>query len=332
VSRTRATALADLRERFQRAGIDAASAAAEAELLLLHVLDLSRADFWCAPGASLSPAEGDRLEALAVRREARVPLQHLIGSVGFHEVTLETAPGVFIPRPETETLVEAVVATLASRAPAGGTGPARGRLLDLGTGSGAIAVALLHALPGWSGVAVDRAPAALALAARNAQRNGLGERLRVEAGDFMAVDLGGAPRWAAPPDAPYDLVVSNPPYIPTGDLPGLMPEVRDHDPPEALDGGPDGLDAYRAIARLLPQILRDGGVLALEFGAEEADGLLGLPEWGGIMGRRLVTPRVRLDLAGRQRVVVATWRGGGNEAGDEHRDRAGRSDRNQDDG
>jgi len=328
VSRTRASALAEIRERLQRAGIDAA--AAEAELLLLHGLALSRADFWSAPGTMLTHAEDAQIESLATSREGHVPLQLLVGSVGFHDVTLGVLPGVFIPRPETETLVEVVLERLrAAGAPA--SAPASGTLLDLGTGAGAIAVALLHALPGWTGVAIDRAPAAVALAAENAERCGVGGRLQVMAGDFMAGRGAPPPAWALPA-TPYDLVVSNPPYIPSAAISGLMPEVRDYDPREALDGGPDGLDAYRAIARLLPQILREGGLLALEMGDDQADALLGLPEWGGMMEARLEKPQVRLDLAGRQRVVVATWRGGGHEAGNAHRDRAGRSDRDQVDG
>ncbi|HET9951693.1 MAG TPA: peptide chain release factor N(5)-glutamine methyltransferase [Candidatus Eisenbacteria bacterium] len=346
MSRTRATLLAEMRERFQRAGIDAASAAAEAELILLHALSMSRAEFWCEPGAPLTPAELERAEALAVRRERRVPIQQILGSVGFHDVTLFVEPGVFVPRPETESLVEAVLERLRGIGAPAATGaaaaaPASGRLLDLGTGTGAIAVALLHALPGWTGVAVDRSPAARTLAARNAEANGVGARLTVVAGDcFAPVPAGGAAGAALPadllptglPPGPYDLVVSNPPYIPTGEIARLMPEVRDHDPREALDGGAEGLDAYRAIARLLPGLLRDGGLLALEFGDDQADALLGLPEWEGMMGPRLEAPLVRHDLAGRQRVVVATWRGGGHEAANRNRHRAGREDRAQADG
>lgn len=328
---TRATRLAELRERFQRAGIDPANAAAEAELLLLHALSMTRAVFWCEPGAPLTPAELERVEALAARRERRVPVQQILGSVGFHDVTLFVEPGVFVPRPETETLVEAVLERLRGSAATGpaATGPvSEGRLLDLGAGTGAIAVALLHALPGWTGVAVDCSPEARALIVRNAALNGVGERLRIVAGDVFAP----APDLAGLPPGPYDLVVSNPPYIPTGEIARLMPEVRDHDPREALDGGADGLDAYRAIARLLPGLLRAGGLLALEFGDGQADGLLGLPEWEGMMEPRLELTQVCQDLTGRQRVVVATWRGGGHEAANRNRHRDERKDRTQADG
>jgi release factor glutamine methyltransferase len=293
---TRAATLTALRDRFERAGI--VTAAAEAEALLLHGLGLSRAALWCEPGAAIGPEDARALESLASRRERRVPLQHLIGEVDFHDVTLNVEPGVFIPRPETETLVEASLDALRSAG-----APASGRLLDLGTGTGAVAIALLQALPGWHGDAVARSPAAVALAVRNAARNDCSSRLRVSIADFSVppAALGGATAWEG---APYDLVVANPPYIATGDLDALMPEVRDFDPREALDGGPDGLAAYRAIVGQLPRVLRNGGVLALEIGEDQADDLLVL------LGPGLASPHVRNDLAGRPRIITGSWRGG----------------------
>ncbi|HET7904932.1 MAG TPA: peptide chain release factor N(5)-glutamine methyltransferase [Candidatus Eisenbacteria bacterium] len=295
---TRTAALAALRGRFERAGI--VTAASEAEAILLHGLGLSRAAFWCEPDAAVHPEEARALDALATRRERHVPLQHLIGEVDFHDVTLDVEPGVFVPRPETETLVEAALEAVA----AAGI-PETGRLLDLGTGTGAVAVAMLHGLPRWTGVALDRSAAAVTLATRNAARNGLAARLRVEAGDFAAPPApaadGLAGRWA---DGPYHLVISNPPYVPTRDCDGLMPEVRDHDPRGALDGGLDGLDAYPAIFRLLPRLLAIGGVLALEIGEDQADAILALS------GPGLESPRIVADLAGRPRVFVGIWRGG----------------------
>ena len=304
VDGTRTAVFAALRDRLERAGIE--SAASEAETLLLHALGISRSELWCEPSAALTAAETATLESLALRREKREPLQQLIGTVGFHDVTLEMAPGVFIPRPETEILVASVLEALGPAAAAAG-----GRLIDLGSGSGAVSVALLAALPRWTGVAIDRSPAALALTERNAARNGLGARFQALAGDFLTAGSPGSaaaatpdPTWGTPP---YDLVVSNPPYIPSGALAGLMPEVRDHDPRAALDGGPDGLDAYRAIARLLPILLRPEGLLALEIGDDQADAILGIMSSRGL---GLVAPQVRRDLAGRPRVVLGTWRGG----------------------
>ena len=311
---SRAAVLAALRGRLERAGIETASS--EAETLLLHALGISRATFWCEPGAILSTGEAAALESLAARRELRVPLQQLIGSVGFHEITLCVESGVFIPRSETETLVGSVLEALGPAAAASG-----GRLLDLGAGAGAISVALLAALPSWTGVAVDCSPLAIALSDKNAALNGLGSRFQALQVDFIAAAAATAAAAtpaaaaAAPGDttpaaaavwaaAPYDLLVSNPPYIPSGTLAALMPEVRDHDPREALDGGADGLDGYRAIACLLPTLLRREGLLALEIGEDQADAIL------SIMGPGLEAPRVRRDLAGRPRVVLGTWRGG----------------------
>ncbi len=302
---TRVAVLAALRGRLERAGIE--TAASEAETLLLHVLEVSRAAFWCEPGATLSAREAEALESLAARRERRVPLQQLIGSVGFHEIVLCVESGVFIPRSETETLVGSVLEVLGPAAAGAG-----GRLLDLGAGAGAISVALLAALPSWVGVAVDISPMAVSLSDRNAALNGLGSRFQALEGDFIAAAAattaaasgGVTPAAAVWGTTPYDLLVANPPYIPSGTLAGLMPEVRDHDPHHALDGGADGLDGYRAIARLLPAILRRDGLLALEIGEDQADAIL------SIMGSGLEAPQVRRDLAGRPRVILGTWRGG----------------------
>jgi release factor glutamine methyltransferase len=160
-------------------------------------------------------------------------------------------------------------------------------------------VALLHALPEWNGVAVDRSPRAVALAAGNAHRNGVGERLRAMVGDFTSP---GPASWDA--DGPFELVVSNPPYVRRDEIQGLMPEVRDHDPFAALDGGPDGLDAFRHLATRLPAWLRPGGLLALEIGADQADTVLGL------LSPTIQDARVLPDRAGIPRIVIGTQRGG----------------------
>lgn len=289
---TRAQALAALRDRLEGTGV--AAPERDAEWLLLHALGIPRSALWADPRLPLRDDEAARLESLAARRAKREPLQHLLGEVPFHSVTLEVEPGVFVPRPETEELVEAVLASLP------GTRPARegpGALLEWGCGTGAIAVALLRALPHWTAVAADRSPRAVALAARNGERNGVAARLRAVVADFTDT--------RAPAGAPFDLVVSNPPYVRRGDIAGLMPEVRDHDPLEALDGGPDGLDAHRALAVGLAAWLRPGGLFALEIGAEQADDVL------GIFCTQVRNARVLPDGAGHPRIMIGTMRGEG---------------------
>lgn len=282
---SRAEALASLTRRFERAGIDAPDH--DAEALLLRALHVSRADLWSEPHQPLTAEESEDLAVLAERRSAREPLQLLLGTTPFCSATLDLEPGVFLPRPETEGLVEATLRAVHAD---------RGRLLELGTGTGAIAIALLHALPEWSGEAVDRSMQAVRLARKNAARNGIARRLHVLEGDFRD------PGTLRVPVHEYDLVVSNPPYIRSGEIPGLMPEVRDHDPREALDGGVDGLDAVRDLVRGIPLWLRPGGLLALEIGADQAD------DSQELMRPHLEEMRVLPDLAGRPRVLLGMRR------------------------
>jgi release factor glutamine methyltransferase len=296
----RSRALATVTERLLRAGVVLPER--EAEWLLLHALGISRAALWAEPGAALSGREAAMLEELVVRRERREPLQLILGSVPFHDITIEVEPGAFVSRPETEELVEAVLdavrtaRSVVEQRPR--TAPA-GMFLDWGTGTGAIAIALLRALPGWTGIAADRSPRALALAARNAARNGVAARLRVVQADFSDPRQGpvGVP-------GPFDLLVSNPPYVRGADVDGLEPEVKGHDPREALDGGLDGLDAYRHLARGLRTWLRPGGHLALEIGSDQADDVLRL------FGADVVEARVLPDRAGHPRILMGTMRGG----------------------
>jgi release factor glutamine methyltransferase len=284
---TRSSALARTRSRLEAAEIPVPES--EAEWLLLHALGIRREALWASPQAQLHPEEEAALAGLVRRRVGREPLQLLLGEVPFHGVTLAVRPGVFIPRPETELLVEAVLDRVDRRT---------GTLLDWGTGTGAIAIALLAELPGWTGVAADRSPEALALTAENAARNGVERRLALVRADF------GAAGSRSPSGGPFDLVVSNPPYIRSADLPSLMPEVRSHDPAEALDGGPDGLDAFRHLALGLPVWLKPRGLLALEIGADQADQVLGL--CSELLGDARVLP----DRAGLPRIVIGSRRGG----------------------
>jgi release factor glutamine methyltransferase len=296
----RREALRALAARLERAGVD--SPEQDAEALLLHALRIPRDALWRDPETRLTEEDAAILDSLAEARERRTPLQLLLGEIPFHGVSLAVAPGVFIPRPETEGLVEAVLGALrAGPGTADGSafGPLSrpaGTLLELGTGTGAIAVALLHALPEWRGVAVDRSRAAVDLAGRNAARNGVGARLLLLEADFLAAGF-------TPPGAPFDAVVSNPPYVRSSDIPTLPPEVAQHDPREALDGGADGLDALRRMASGLSRWLRPGGLLALEIGADQADDVVGL------MRPLAQAVRVLPDLAGRPRVLLGRLKG-----------------------
>ena len=288
----RGVLLAEARETLERSGVPAP--AHDAECLLLHALAVPRARLWSDRDAPVSGEEAARFARLLEARSRRVPLQHLLGEMPFHAAELDVEPGVFIPRPETERLVEVVLEDLGAEL---GECSAAGTIVDLGTGTGAIPIALLLALPkGWTAAAIDRSEAAITLASRNARRNGVERRLHLEIADFRDPPPSGSA-------CPADVVVSNPPYVPTGSIPGLMPEVRDHDPAEALDGGPDGLDAFRAVAGGIEGWLKPGGLLALEIGADQADQCMEL------FRPHLTGARIVSDLAGMPRVLTGRRRG-----------------------
>jgi release factor glutamine methyltransferase len=218
----------------------------DAEVLLAHVLGWDQAALLTHPERPLSPAQADRFESLLRRRLASEPIQYLTGAQEFFGLLLEVSPDVLIPRPETEHLVEAVLERFGREANA--------RIVDVGTGSGAIAVALAHALPRSQVTAVDFSSAALEVARRNAQRHGVMERVRLLHSDLLA----------AIDSADFDAVVSNPPYIADGEL--LEPQVSNFEPHSALYAGPTGLEIYE---RLIPQarrVLKPQGWLVLEIG------------------------------------------------------------------
>ncbi len=227
-------------------------ARADAELLLRHVLQRDKAWIVAHGLTPLPAAEAERihrlLQPLLLRRAAGEPVQYILGETEFFGLNFAVSPAVLIPRPETELLVEQVLAvarTLASP-----------RILDIGTGSGAIAIALAAALPQAHLVAVDLSPAALDLAHRNAHRHGLADRIH-----FLESDL-----FSALSGQRFDVVVSNPPYVPLQDASTLAVEVRDHEPALALFAGDDGLAVYRRLIPATRRHLAPGGLLALEFG------------------------------------------------------------------
>ncbi len=277
----RAEALSRVAAYLSAQGVE--EAAADARALLFFAASLTATDFVLSPQAPLGAGAAERLRAFALRRGAREPVSRIIGTRGFWTLDLTVAPQVLDPRADTETIVELALDLLRAR---------RGEALsslDLGAGSGAIACALLAELPRAFAVAVDVSAAACAAAAANLARCGLSTRGFVLRG-----------RWAEAIKARFDLVVSNPPYIPSGDIPGLAPEVMRHDPALALDGGVDGLDCYRHIIAALPRLLAPRGVAVLEAGAGQAEDISMLLKSHGLtlLGRRR-------DAGGHERAVAA---------------------------
>ena len=247
-------------------------AARDAALLLRHALGISHAAQLAEPERALTPAQQATFDALVQRRLANEPIQYITGEQEFYGLALRVTPAVLIPRPETEQLVEAVInemkqAELDSKQSL--------RILDVGTGSGAIAIALARHLPHAQITAVDLSATALEVAASNAARHALASRIRFVASDLLD---------ALPPDElPLDVIVSNPPYVPTADRASLHPQVRNHEPAAALFAGPDGLDIVR---RLIPQAraaLRPNGLLALEIGHGQRKAVAALlTDWNGL--------------------------------------------------
>jgi len=257
----------------------------QVELLLSHVLKLPRMRLYLEFDRTLDDAQLDSLRALVQRRGAREPLQHIVGSVSFCGIELEVSRAALIPRPETEQLAELAWKRLETSG--GNAAP----LVDFGAGTGCLAIAIALHSPATKILALDVSGDALALARKNAARHGLANRISFHLGDGFA---------ALPEGTRAALIVANPPYIPTGDIAALAPEVRDHDPRLALDGGADGLDCFRCIAREAPLFLAPGGMLMAEFCDGQAvvlRGLFSTAPWR--------TERVEKDLSGRERFLIA---------------------------
>ncbi|MCF8481922.1 MAG: peptide chain release factor N(5)-glutamine methyltransferase [Rhodospirillum sp.] len=242
--------LADVTARLRAAGVE--DPRRDARLLAAHGLGVSAGSLLTAGDRILSGEDQVVLEGLAARRAGREPVSRILGRRGFWTLDLALGPETLDPRPDTEILVELALDALPP-------GDGAVRILDLGTGTGCILLALLTERPEAMGVGVDIAPGAVTVARDNARTLGLEDRVAFLEGN-----------WTDGLDGVFDLVVSNPPYIPIGDLDGLEPEVIGFDPRRALDGGRDGLDPYRALARGVPRLLRPGGRLAVEFGQGQA--------------------------------------------------------------
>jgi release factor glutamine methyltransferase len=222
----------------------------ESRILLAQALGVTRTDLIRDPDRAIDPAA---FMLLLDRRAAHEPVAHILGHREFWSLDFQVSPATLIPRPDSETLIEAAVDAFASRQPPK-------RLLDLGTGTGCLLLALLTEFPAAFGIGTDIQPGAATLARDNAVRLGLAGRSA-----FLAAS------WASALDGRFDLIVSNPPYIPGGDIGRLMPEVAKHEPRSALDGGSDGLDAYRTILPLLARHLGPDGIAILEFGIGQSE-------------------------------------------------------------
>ena len=267
------------KRRLEAAGID--GPVIDARLLVEAAADATRADIIADPHRVLTSEQAARLEDYLSRRERREPVSQILGVKGFWKIMLRVTPDVLTPRPETETILDVVLATYEPKD--------RFRVLDLGVGSGAILLAILAERPGAIGLGVDVSEEALAVARENAANLGLAGRAVLLRGDWTS----------GLADSDFDLVVSNPPYIPSADIAGLAPEVKDHEPRLALDGGPDGLDAYRRLAVEIPRVLRPGGRFALEIGFDQGPAVAAL-----FSSAELVETRIVRDLSDRNRVVT----------------------------
>lgn len=228
---------------------DTPTATLDARLLLQAVLQLDHADIISQPERRLSAAEQTQLEGYVERRLAHEPVSKILGQRDFYGRAFYVTADVLDPRADTETVIELALQAKPSPPP---------NVLDLGCGSGALICTLLAEWPGAAGVAVDVSAAALAVTQRNAEALGIGGRLQTLQGS-----------WFGPVEGRFDLVVSNPPYIPSGEIAGLEPDVRWYDPHLALDGGDDGLDCYRAIAHGVNPHLAPEGVVIVEVGADQ---------------------------------------------------------------
>jgi len=269
--------------QFREAGLD--SPELDARILVGHALSLDHAALAAAGGRCLDAEQRQAIAALAQRRLRREPVARLVGRKEFWSLDLCIDRTTLVPRPETETVVEAALAAV----DAGGERTRPLRIADLGTGSGALVLALLAELPNGFGVGTDTSRGALGVGRYNARR------LKLARAAFVACDM------AAALAGPFDLIVANPPYIASGDIAALPPEVRDFDPRAALDGGPDGLDFYRAIAAAAPLLLAPGGTLIVELGRGQATAVACLFSVAG-----LAPSPPRPDLMGVPRALAAT--------------------------
>ncbi|NGM49862.1 peptide chain release factor N(5)-glutamine methyltransferase [Caulobacter sp. 602-2] len=267
------------KERLKEAGID--QPAIDARLMLEVAAGVSRTDIITDPYRELTAEQVATLDEYLERRARREPVSHIIGRKGFWKILLSVTKDVLTPRPETEVIVDEVLKAFPETMAF--------NMLDLGVGSGTMLLAILAERPAAKGLGVDISEEALAVARENAANLDLDGRLALMRGDWTT-GMG---------DASFDVVVSNPPYIPTADIDTLQPEVRDHEPRLALDGGADGLDAYRALAPEILRVLKPGGLFCVEIGFDQSAAVEALFNEAGAQNVRTVK-----DLSTHDRVVT----------------------------
>lgn len=267
---------AALADAAQRLAPVSDTARLDAELLMAHALGISRQDLLLR---HLEDRVPEAFESLLQRRVGHEPIAYITGTRAFWTIELQVGPGALIPRPDSETLIEAAIEHFDERAPA--------RILDLGTGPGTLLLAALDQWPEARGLGVDASEQALGYARANAGRLGMSHRAQFRIGD-----------WTAGLEGPFDLILANPPYIGTHEE--LPPEVREHEPASALFAGIDGLDDYRRILPALPDLLAPGGAAVLEIGWTQAKSVSALALQHGLL------PAVHNDLGGRPRVILLT--------------------------
>jgi release factor glutamine methyltransferase len=259
----------------------------QAELLLAHLLKMPRMKLYLNFDRALTTAETDSFREYIKRRGQREPLQHITGSTSFCGFEIIVNRNALVPRPETELLAEqgwTFLSTFSSP-------PA---VLDFGTGTGCIAIALVAKCPQAKIIAVDLSPDALTLAKQNAEKNRVADKIEFRQGDGFS---------ALPADARFDLIISNPPYISTAEIATLQPEVRDFDPRPALDGGADGLVFYRMFASQAKSFLRPGGKIMLEFGDGQTPAIKKI-----FSDENWIVEAIKADYSQRERIFIASWK------------------------
>jgi release factor glutamine methyltransferase len=269
------------KKRLEAAGL--AGPVIDARLLVEAAAEATRVDIVTDPYRALTAEQEARLQDYLSRREKREPVSHILGRRGFWKIMLQVTPDVLTPRPDTETVVDVVLKDFPEHAP--------WSVLDLGVGSGAILLAILAERPAAKGLGVDVSEEALAVARDNAAHLGLASRVALLRGDWTA----------GLASESFDLVVSNPPYIASDVIETLEPEVRDYEPRLALEGGADGLDAYRLLAPEVLRVLKPGGRFAVEIGYDQREPVEALFRAAGAKG--VVTVK---DLGDRDRVVAGS--------------------------